>query len=450
MQKRVLFIINKCSIEPLGIMYLSSGLKKFGHEVDLYKYADRQSLEQYLRWHSPDIVGLSMTTGQHVGLLRIASEVKNCNAGITVVVGGAHPTYFPEVANNPNIDYAIKGEADFSFPEFVNDFPNGISPGVKLIDNKTLPESLDDISFPDRSIVYKYQDYYNNGVRNILTSRGCPYNCSYCYNSSYKKMYKGQKIVRYRSPENIIRECKEVMQMYPTNMFFFADDEFSMNISRLKEIKDLYIKNIKLPFHCQIRIDLLNEERISILKEMGCYSLTFAIESGNEELRKSVLNRNITNGQIIEGCGLLKKNNIKFRAENMIGIPSETWGNVVETLDLNIAVKPDYAWVSLYQPYPFTVLGEYSKKHNLFDGNIDIINEQFSEDTVLNMPQRDKRRLINLQRLFGIIVSFPWLRAFLPIILNVRNNKIYTKIRDYWKKYCYEQKIFMCKIREEI
>ena len=430
-------------------MLLSSNLKRDGHIVDLYKYSSPGELFRLIMRDKPDIVGLSMTTGQHVGLLKIASLVKDFDKRIKVVVGGAHPTYFPEVSQNVNVDYAVRGEADYSFPEFVNNLSIGLYPSNKLVDNGILPDDLDSFPFPDRSIVYQYKDYYDNGVRNVLTSRGCCFNCHYCYNSSYKKMYKGQKLVRYRSPENIIRECKEVMQMYPTNMFFFADDEFSMNISRLKEIKDLYIKNIKLPFHCQIRIDLLNEERITILKEMGCYSLTFAIESGNEELRKKLLNRNITNKQITDGCKLLKKNKIKFRAENMIGLPMETWENVKETIDLNVLVKPDYAWVSLYQPYPFTVLGEYCKKNGLFDGNIDIINEQFSEDTVLKMSSFDKNRLINLQRLFGLVISFPILRDFLFIILRIRNNNVYTRIRDTWKRYCYK-KLFKCYIQGEI
>lgn len=447
---KILFIINNCSVEPLGIMYLSAGLKKEGHIVDVLKYRDQNHLNWNLKMYNPDVVGLSMTTGQHVGLLRIAKEVKECDNKIKVIIGGAHPTYFPEVSKNSYVDYVIRGEADYSFPKFINNLASEVIYTNKIINDKILPENLDDIEFPDRSVIYQYKDYYENGVRNVLTSRGCPFSCNYCYSSAYKRMYKGQKIVRYRSPENIIRECKQIMSSYPTNMFFFADDEFSMDINRLKEIKDLYVKNIKKPFHCQIRIDLLNEERISILKDMGCYSLTFAIESGNEELRKKVLNRNITNKQIIDGCKLLKKNKIRFRAESMIGIPTETWGNVKETINLNQKVNPNYAWVSLYQPYPYTALGDYSKNNGLFDGNIDIINEQFSEDTVLNMPEFDKRRLINLQRLFGIVVSFPVLNIILPLLLRVKNNVFYTKIRNNWKKYCYEKKIFKCRIREEI
>lgn len=430
-------------------MYLSAGLKKEGHVVDVLKYSRYNFLGWYLSIFKPDVVGLSMTTGQHVDLLRIAKEVKEHDSKIKVIIGGSHPTYFPEVSKNDYVDYAVRGEADFSFPKFINNLSSGVAPADKIIDDKTLPENLDDIEFPDRSVIYQYKDYYENGVRNILTSRGCPFACNYCYSSSYKRMYKGQKVVRYRSPENIVKECKQVMSSYPTNMFFFADDEFSMNMDRLKEIKDLYIKNIKLPFHCQIRIDLLNEKRIKILKDMGCYSLTFAIESGNEELRKKILNRNITNKQIIDGCKLLKKNKIKFRAENMIGIPTETWSNVKETINLNIKVNPDYAWVSLYQPYPFTVLGDYSKNNGLFDGNIDIINEQFSEDTVLKMSEFDKRRLINLQRLFGIVISFPVLKIILPLLLRIKNNTFYAKIRNNWKKYCYKI-IFKCRIREEV
>ena len=427
-------------------MYLSSALKKSGHVVEALKYKDSYSLNWNLQMNRPDFVCFSATTGQHVGLLNIAKEVKQINKNIITVMGGAHPTYFPEVSNNVNIDYAVRGEADISFPQFINDFSKGYIPDSKIIDNKTLPENLDAIEFPDRSIIYRYHEYYYNGVRNVLSSRGCPFNCLYCYNSSYKRMYKGQKIVRYRSPENIIRECQQVKSSYPTNMFFFADDEFSMNIERLKVIKDLYVKNIKLPFHCQIRIDLLNEERIKILKEMGCYSLTFAIESGNEELRKKVLNRNITNQQIMDGCKLLKKNKIKFRAENMIGIPTETWNNVKETIKLNQKVHGIYSWCSLYQPFPYTVLGEYCKKNNLFSGNIDIINEQFSEDTVLNMSEFNKRRLINLQRLFAIFAYFRIPIILISLLVTLPNNKLFYVIRDKFKLFQYV-KLFKTKIK---
>ena len=436
---KFLFIIRDCSIEPLGILYLSSGLKRNGHIVGLYKYKDFKDIISYLDMFKPDIVGLSMTTGQHIKLLEIASIVKNYDKNIKTIVGGAHPTYFPQISDNCDIDYIVRGEADFSLVKLVNDLSKGIFVCNKVIADFILPVDLDSIDFPDREIIYKYPEYYKNKVRNVLTSRGCPFSCSYCYSSAYKELYKGQRIVRYRSPVNIIKECEQIVKNYPVEMFFFADDEFSMDITRLREIRNLYVNRINLPFHCQIRIDLLNEKRISILKNMGCYSLTFAIESGNGRIRRTILNRNISNQQIIEGCKLLKQYKIKFRAENMIGLPYETFKEMVETVELNVKVKPDYAWVSIYQPYPNTVLGEFCKRVGLFNGSLDGVQEKFSEGTVLNMPLKDKNRLVNLQRLFALVVKFKFLIVILDCLLNLPFEKFYTFLREEWKRYSYKK-----------
>lgn len=442
-KQKILFIITNCSVEPLGIMYLSAILKNEGHIVDLHRYKSKKDLYSSIRKFNPDEVCLSMTTGQHLAMLEIARAVKDYDKNIKIIAGGPHVTYFPDIVKEASIDYIIRGEADHALLILINSISAGKSLKGKDKSILTLPSDLDFIPFPDRSIAYKYQDYFKNPVKNIMTSRGCPFSCSYCYNSAYRGLYKHQRIVRYRSPENIIEECKQLIEDYPVKMIFFADDEFSTDIERLKKLKNIYIKEIKLPFHCQVRIDFLDEKRVKTLKEMGCYSLTFAIESGNEEIRKKVLNRNVTNNQIIEGCRLLKKYGIKFRAENMIGLPNETFKNVLETLDLNIVVKPDYAWVSLYQPYPKTSLGDYCIEKGLFDGNLDAIKENFTDETAMKMPKEYKNQLINMQRLFSLIVEFPFMRHFLWILLMPNNKSLYSMIRDRWKKYCYWKRLFI-------
>lgn len=603
LSKNILFIIDTSSqVEPLGIEYLSAILKKEGYIVDAYMYSTESSLFEFLDSYKPQIVCFSMTSGQHVKLLNIARQVKKWHMDMwkhpmKIVVGGSHPTYFPQVANEECIDYIVQGEADVILPNLLRDLFSGMVIKKKVYGNLVLPVDLDSIPFPDRSIIYQFKQYLSNPVRNVLTSRGCPYNCGYCvdgntliteasgnqekvsdlvvgskliafddikgqlgqtevqevfsrevnehyklnlvdgkklkitkehpiltkrgwvnvgdlrkddevlglhcgvkknckqwrrkemhfvkiqslqriiggklkvynvrcdpidtfiannivvhncYNSVYRELYKGQKIVRYRSPRNIIDECKEVKNNYPTKMFFFADDEFSMNIERLVEIKELYVKEVKLPFHCQIRIDLLNEKRVKVLKEMGCYSLTFAIETGNESLRRTLLDRNITNNQIIEGCRRLRENKIKFRAENMIGLPNETFEQMMETLNMNIKVRPSYAWVSIYQPFPNTQLGEYCRSNNLLVGDIDDIKTLFTEDTILKFSPKEKQRLLNLQRLFSVIVEFPVLRLLISFLLSRNWTKFYTKLRDIWKKHCYWNRLFKCCKRRKV
>jgi len=437
--QRILFITGNTTVEPLGIMLLSSIVKHCGHTTDFYMYNSNETLFDALLSFRPTIVGLSMTTGQHIPLLKAANFIKKYDGTIKIIAGGPHVTYFPSVQKDCNIDYIIRGDADVSFIRLVTNLSNGVHPKEKDRSILTLTNNLDSLPFPDRDLVYKYEVFSDNPVRNVMTSRGCPYSCTYCYASSYRELYKGQQIVRYRSPRNIIDECKEVVYKYKTTMIFFADDEFSMNIKRLYELKELYISEIGLPFHCQIRIDILDEERIKLLKEMGCYSLTFAIESGSERIRKQILNRNITDKQIIDGCKRLKKYNIKFRSENMIGLPNETYNEMMETIKLNRKVKPTYAWASIFQPYPNTILGNYCKMHNLYNGDNSDICVKFTEDSVLKMGDKERLVLKNLQRLFSLSVKFSIIFYILRFLVALPYTRCFTKVRDFLKRECYKQ-----------
>lgn len=443
MNNKILFLIENCSIEPLGIMYLSSIIKKEGYTTKLHNYTSDTEMFIEISKYKPDFLCVSMTTGNHVNLLKRITTIKQVYQDIIVIVGGAHPTYFPKVQEEKYIDYIIRGEAEQSFPSLLKRISlkeNIIDKDASILD---LSKNLDDIPFPDRDFAYTVNIFRNNTMRNVMTGRGCPYTCTYCYNSALKNVYKGQSLVRYRTPRNVINECKEIISKYPTKMIFFADDEFSLKLDRLEEVCSLYKKEINIPFHCQTRIDVLNEERIKILSNSGCRSLTFAIESGSERIRK-LLKRNMSNDDIILKCKLLYKYNIKFRTENMIGLPEETFEEAINTLRLNISVKPTYAWCSLYQPYPGTELGNYCIKEKLLGKSINDLKTMFSEDTSLAFSLEESNKIKKLQRLFSLFVSFPFLFRVSTILLRLNLLSIYTKVRDWWKKYCY-RKIFITK-----
>ena len=189
----------------------------------------------------------------------------------------------------------------------------------------------------------------------------------------------------------------------------------------------------------QLRIDLLTEERIDLLKKAGCDSVTFAIESGNERRRMKILNRNIPNETILKGAKLLHQYQMPFRSENMVATPGETIKEAFETLDLNIACRPKIGWVSLFQPYPKTALGDETIKAGLFDGNIDAIPQTFFERTTLKMPEGLKRRFENLQRLFGLACSLPALRPAVPFLINLPRNKLYDFTHKWWKNKKYNE-----------
>ncbi len=432
---KILFLSFPWVIDLLGMGYLSSILKKEGHTVDITR--PDVMWEDILNF-KPDIMAISTTTGQHIRYLKLVREVKKHYPKIKIVFGGAHPTYFPEIAKEDCIDYIIRGEGEVSFPKLVKAIEMGQIEERRI---EPLIQDLDTIPFPDRELIYKYPENYNNPIKNVFTSRGCPFSCTYCYLSAFRELYKDQHILRYRSIDNIMAECLELKEKYPTKFIFFADDEFAVSGKRLEEFVDKYREEIKLPFHCQLRIDCLTEEKVKMLKEAGCYSITFAIESGNQVTRWVVLDKKITDKQIIKGVELLKKYDLRFRIENIIGLPGELIENALYTLKLNTRCGGTYNWVSLYQPYPKTKLGELCKTMDLFDGKTDGFKGDFFEDTVLAINKKDK--FINLQRLFAVFSFFKIPGWLVKLLISFPKNKGYDTIFKVFKKWKYK-KLYGC------
>ena len=435
---KILFVTEPFTVESLGKAYLASALKKSGHEVDLLKVNGKDFMKDLKRF-KPDVLAYSTTTGKHQKYLKLNQEIKKeCN--VISVFGGAHPTYFPEMIYEKGVDVVIRGEAEKSFVELLDDIQIKHKYS-RIVNCRMLEQNLDRIPFPNREFLYKYPENRDNPIKNVITSRGCRFNCGYCLNSLYRSFYEGQNWVRYRSPDNVVRECLE-LKKYPLKIIFFQDDEFLTN-PNLYEFLDEYKKQVKVPFHCQIRIEMLTEDKAKKLKDTGCTGVTFAIESGNDYIRQKILMRNVPRSKIIEGTEILHKVGLKFRSENMCGLPGENLNQMLETLDLNIQCKPDVAWISIFQPYPRLPLGDYAQKYGFWDGSFDNIKESFFEDTVLNTTIR--KQIVNFQRLFGFVVSFPILRKILWWLIKLPNNKLYDFIHLKWKHYLYDKRLYKVK-----
>jgi len=151
------------------------------------------------------------------------------------------------------------------------------------------------------------------------------------------------------------------------------------------------------------------------------------------------LNRNISDKKILDGAALLRKYNIPFRTENMLATPQESLANALETLDINIKCKPMIGWASLFQPYPKTPMGEWAKELGLFSGKLEDIPATFFEETIIKMDKKLKRQFENLQRLFGLVCSFPILRIFVPLLIRLPQNKLYDYIYTSWKNNQYNK-----------
>jgi anaerobic magnesium-protoporphyrin IX monomethyl ester cyclase len=263
-------------------------------------------------------------------------------------------------------------------------------------------------------------------------------NCSYCYNAGYRKLY-GCNTLRVRPVEDIILEIEE-LRKFSLELIYFNDDVFPVYkpdwlFKFCKEYRKIHV-----PFHIQLRIELLAEDALKALKDAGLHGVTFAIESGDQCYRANTLNRHVTDEMILRGANMLHEYGIKFRAENMVGLPGETWDQSMKTLDLNIRCKPDIGWGAVYQPYPGTKLGDMCTRRGMFDGKVDRFSESFFERSVLSSPGME--RFERLQKLFPLLVAHPSLRKIAKLLCQLPLDGMYRRLYTWYKKRLFLKRLY--------
>lgn len=373
-------------------MVIGKAMMDKGHEVHYHLYKDSSvgwdnSLNRIIVFGGDvtqyDIIGFSVYTGNHIEVYNTSDKLRK--KGIKTVIGGPHATFFHEECRN-HADYVFRSESVLSFPE-MNDKKT-----FKLVDADNL--------IPDREEFYKQSPVHrDNRIKNIMTSFGCPFTCSYCYNSSYRELYTNLK-VRLRSVDSVVEEGKSL----DCDLIFFQDDFFGYKKDWLKEFNE---KWPKIPYHAQMRIEMMDDEKIELLKESGCISVTIAIETFDEKYRSEVLNRKMSNDKIFRNCRKILESGMGLRTEQMLGLPNTTLEDELKLLKLNCEIKPTIAWSSIFQPYRGTALGEYCVANNLYEGDNTDVVDSFFKNTVLNYPQKRKDEIEKLQKIFATCAHIP-------------------------------------------
>lgn len=251
-----------------------------------------------------------------------------------------------------------------------------------IIDNKMgrWVQDLDTLPFEDRD-VFSYDRIVESrhGWAEVIASRGCPYACTYCFNLPFFSRYKNdtkdtndritmRDFVRRRSVDSTIGMLTEVKQRYPNVKYFtFVDDVFAIYSRWLADLAPRYAKEVGVPFACTTQPLAFNEEIARLLKEMGCKVVKMGVEAGNPDIRNQVLNRNIPDSVLIEDFRLARQYGLKPQAFNMIGLPTETRENMMETVRLNAKLRSYIVWMSTFMPYPGTVLHDFCVNNDLID-----------------------------------------------------------------------------------
>jgi len=376
---------------PIGLTTVGTFLKKTGWDVVIYdadcnhdpQHMDYTALARHYRvyldsfkdrshpvWKevedtiagvNPDIAGISIWTTYAASAFHVAMLCKKVNPDCVVVMGGPHATVKADeiLAISPHVDYVIKGEGEITLAELVKhraygrNWPLSI-PGLSFRHKSAIihnpaqqpTKDLDRFPFPDRSLLMNKDKYTSEDMGLIMTSRGCPYACSYCATHT--------KAVRYRSIDSVINEIKLVKKEYKTTQFSFKDDSFTVNRNRVERFCDrLIAERLNINWECNTRVDLVTESLLAKMKKAGCNSIKVGVESGSERVLQS-MNKGITHQQVKRAASLFNKLGIHWTGYFMMGVPGEKVTDVYKTLDLMYLLKPHFASVSVYEPFPGT------------------------------------------------------------------------------------------------
>ncbi len=394
--------------EPLGLMSLAAYVRSFGAKVKILDaFRGRESvldkdgfyrsgiseeeIKGEIKRFSPDIVGIAaMFTMHSKGGHDVAAIVKGISPGIPVVMGGSHASSLPEaVLSDRNIDIAVIGEGEQTFLEVIRVYERkesalGIAGtavreggGIKINRERPFIKDISELPMPSRDLV-DMQIYLNDKYRNMLamqtpranmiTSRGCPYQCPYCsIHSIWRHSWRGL------SAEKIIEEIRFLVKTYGVREIAFQDDNLTLDRKRMEAICDGIIKSklgIKWCTPNGVAIWTLDEKLLDRMKISGCYKLTFGIETGclktQEFIKKTHLNL-VKADKIIRYCN---KIGLWTHSAFIVGFPYETRQDIEETIRYAVESDLDLAAFFIATPFPGTELYDIYKKEGLLSSDL--------------------------------------------------------------------------------
>ncbi len=363
-------------IQPMGLLYLAAVLRKQGHSVRIIDAEvqgfDNPTLARRIVADSPDVVGLTGTTAQAKRCFAVARMVKDAMPQAFVVLGGAHASALPEesLREGTALDAVVFGEGEVTALELMHRLEGGESleglPGTayrrngEVVKNppRALIKNLDELPFPAWDLIpmheYVASTWFPTKVKqyvNIFTSRGCPYECTFCgAKTTWTRKF------RARSAANVIAEIVEAKGKLGIPNFFFSDDLFTVQRKRVVEVCEKLLEHkLNITWTCLSRVNTVDLELLKLMKAAGCYLITFGIESGSQQVLDN-LKKGTTVEQAIKAVEMTRQAGIKVFGSIMVGSPGETKETVEATIKLVKKLKLDEVGIGVTTAYPGTDL----------------------------------------------------------------------------------------------
>lgn len=424
------------SFLPLGVAYIAAVLEQEGQHVEVLdlsvsKYDDLTFQEIVQRGYYKkipgvfknsgklkkwDIVGFTVVTPTANQVYRLTKIAKN-HSDALVLAGGPHVTAVPDEALERGIDIVIRGEGEETIRELCRSIEQReissleTMKGVSYLHPQTYQrihnpprkyiQNLDELPFPARHLFPPLDSYKGQPILgakvpigNVMTSRGCPYNCNFCYKAIFGRKY------RYRSIENVLDEWRELIERYHVKEIAISDDLFNANPARAIEMCERIIKeDLVLPWNCPngLRVDTATEELLRKMRTAGCYRVAFGVESGSQKILDNI-GKHMTLNQIETAFVYAKKCGIKTTAFLMLGNLGDTEETMQQTIDFTKKLGPDFAQFTIATPYPGTALYDVVRK----EGKLLIEDwngyDKYEDAVFFEMEGMDRELILNMQR----------------------------------------------------
>ena len=350
---------------PLGLLYLSSFLKQNGFAVEIFDgtFATKKQFSVLLQQKKPKLVGLYANLMTKFNVLEMIRQAKAQNA--IVIVGGPDPPYYAEEYLRFGAEVVVMGEGEETLQELIPILGQerfdqlarvaGIvykdeHGQVQRTPARALLPNLDLLPLPDRAAIdlHKYVEtwriHHGQGMISLITSRGCPYSCTWCSHSVYGKT------LRKRSPKLVAEEVKLLHEEYRPDMLWYADDVFNINHKWLFDYAaELMRRKLELPFECICRADRLNEEVVAVLKVMGCVRMWIGSESGSQRLL-DLMQRGVKTEHVQAMTRLAKSYGIETGMFLMWGFEDENEDDIAQTIAHVKKANPDVLLTTVSYP----------------------------------------------------------------------------------------------------
>jgi len=462
---------------PLGLAYIAAVLEQEDCRVEILDLNVERISDADLRRKAKnaDIVGIGGMITEQEGILRLIAVVKKANAEARVILGGPLATTFPqELLQTSRADFAVVGEGERTVVKLVTAIKQGGGfsniRGIAYRDNSRIivtepAEPIadpDTIPFPARHLLdmnrYLQNHFESLGLKikefgkikstNLISSRGCPYNCTFCFKGMWGSKW------RQRSPENIIDEMELLYKDYGVNGFFFNDDTFTLKKERIFKLCDLLKRRqLNVVWYCNGRVNLMTRELLEAMYSAGCRGIAYGLESGNQRILDS-MKKSITLEQVREVVGWTKEAGINAIGYFIIGMLGETKATIKETLAFARELELDFYGFSLATPIPRTELYDSALEAGLIQGDKTSLGEwslhvnanltQDCSDAELAAFANEAFKGLFLKKRFGRCYFFNpgFLKEEARILFSLRNkeqakelaSKAKGVVSSYWHK----------------